>query len=63
MMLSRKIGKCEIGEWHIEDSHSHLVDPPWETHHDDRLGREYSGKSDEHEYAGIKELGNYIGCK
>ncbi len=49
LLLFRKIGKCEVGKWHVEDSHSHLVDPPWETHHDDCLSREYSRKSDKHE--------------
>ncbi len=63
LLLFRKIGKCEVGKWHVEDSHSHLVDPPWETHHDDCLSREYSRKSDKHEYSGIEKLRDNIGCK
>lgn len=51
-----EIGEDHIGKWHIEDSHRYLIDPPRDKHEEDRLGREYSGKSNEEKNSWIYPL-------
>jgi hypothetical protein len=46
----------QIRDRSITKSHSHLIEPPWDRHHQDTLIGEYPIKRDHHEESGIQEL-------